>query len=322
LAVWQQIEAMEAGALDLWWVAATNPLVSLPDLARVRAALARCPLVVLSEAYAGSETAAAAHLVLPAAQWSEKEGTMTNSERRVTFCPAFRPPPGESRPDWQVFAELGRRLGHGNLFPAAATAADVHAEFVALTAGRVCDLSGLSHRLLAEAGPQQWPFPPGTPPGGEARRLYGDRHFPTPSGRARFLCDVPLGLAEPPCERFPLVLTVGRYLGHWHTMTRTAQVARLSAQHPEPLLEIHPNDALAHGLADGGMARVHSRRGSVSVRVQITPRIRPGTLFLPMHWGASQVLACEANLLTHEQACPHSLQPELKAAAVWVESLV
>jgi ferredoxin-nitrate reductase len=118
------------------------------------------------------------------------------------------------------------------------------------------------------------------------------------------------------------VLTVGRYLGHWHTMTRTAQVARLSAQHPEPLLEIHPNDALAHGLAEGGMARVHSRRGSVSVRVQITPRIRPGTLFLPMHWGASQVLACEANLLTHEQACPHSLQPELKAAAVWVESLV
>jgi ferredoxin-nitrate reductase len=117
------------------------------------------------------------------------------------------------------------------------------------------------------------------------------------------------------------VLTVGRYLGHWHTMTRTAQVARLSAQHPEPLLEIHPNDALAHGLADGGMARVHSRRGSVSVRVQVTPRIRPGTLFLPMHWGASQVLACEANLLTHEQACPHSLQPELKAAAVWVEAL-
>jgi len=321
LAVWQQIEAMEAGGLDLWWVAATNPLVSLPDLARVRAALARCPLVVLSEAYAGSETAAAAHLVLPAAQWSEKEGTMTNSERRVTFCPAFRPPPGESRPDWQVFAELGRRLGHGNLFPAAATAADVHAEFVALTAGRLCDLSGLSHRLLAEAGPQQWPFPPGTPAGGEARRLYGDRHFPTPSGRARFQCDVPLGLAEPPCERFPLVLTVGRYLGHWHTMTRTAQVARLSAQHPQPLLEIHPNDALAHGLADGGMARVHSRRGSVSVRVQVTPRIRPGTLFLPMHWGASQVLACEANLLTHEQACPHSLQPELKAAAVWVEAL-
>jgi anaerobic selenocysteine-containing dehydrogenase len=119
LAVWQQIEAMEAGALDLWWVAATNPLVSLPDLNRVRSALARCPLVVLSEAYADSETAAAAHLVLPAAQWSEKEGTMTNSERRVTFCPAFRPPPGESRPDWQVFAELAAASAMGTSSPPA-----------------------------------------------------------------------------------------------------------------------------------------------------------------------------------------------------------
>ncbi|MEY3963469.1 MAG: hypothetical protein RLZZ106_724, partial [Cyanobacteriota bacterium] len=111
LAVWQQIEAMERGALGLWWVAATNPLVSMPSLDRVKAAAARCPLVVLSEAYAGTETAAVAHLLLPAAQWSEKTGVMTNSERRVTLCPAFRQPPGEARPDWAIFAELGRRLG-------------------------------------------------------------------------------------------------------------------------------------------------------------------------------------------------------------------
>lgn len=330
LTVWQQIEAMERGDLDLWWVAATNPLVSLPSLDRVRAAALNCPLVVLSEAYAGSETAAVAHLLLPAAQWSEKEGVMTNSERRVTLCPAFRQPPGEARPDWAVFAELGRRLGFEAQF-AWRSAAEVYDEFVALTRGRLCDLSGLSHGLLAEHGPQQWPFPAGTAPGGGQARLYGPEdpfpgappghRFPTPSGRARLHADPPLGLAEPPCEQWPLVLTVGRYLGHWHTMTRTAHVARVVKQHPEPLLEVHPGDARRFGLVQHGWAEVSSRRGTVSARVEISERIRPGTVFLPMHWGASQANACEANRLMHELACDHSGQPELKAAAVRIRPL-
>ncbi|MCP9890098.1 nitrate reductase [Cyanobium sp. Aljojuca 7D2] len=315
LAVWQQIEAMERGELGLWWVAATNPLVSMPSLDRVRAAVAQCPLVVLSEAYAGTETAEVAHLLLPAAQWSEKSGVMTNSERRVTLCPAFRQPPGEARPDWAIFAELGRRLGFDDQFRYGSTA-EVYAEFVALTAGRVCDLSGLSHALLAQHGPQQWPFPAGTAPGGGQPRLYTDHRFPTASGRARLLAEQPFGLAEPPCDSYPLVLTVGRYLGHWHTMTRTVHVARVSKQHPEPLLEVHPIDADRHGLLDGEPAEVSSRRGTISARVQITEKIRPGTVFLPMHWGASQPNACEANRLMHEEACEHSKQPELKAAAV------
>jgi ferredoxin-nitrate reductase len=209
LAVWQQVEAMERGELDLWWVAATNPLVSLPSLDRVREAVANCPLVVLSEAYAGTETEAVAHLVLPAAQWSEKEGVMVNSERRVTLCHAFRLPPGEARPDWAIFAELGRRLGFGQQF-GWRDAGEVYSEFVALTAGRVCDCSGLSHRLLAEHGPQQWPFPAGTAPGGGQARLYGDLHFPTPSGRARLWADPPLGLAEPRA-RATLRIGIGRF---------------------------------------------------------------------------------------------------------------
>ena len=330
LAVWQQIEAMERGALGLWWVAATNPLVSMPSLDRVKAAAARCPLVVLSEAYAGTETAAVAHLLLPAAQWSEKTGVMTNSERRVTLCPAFRQPPGEARPDWAIFAELGRRLGFEAQF-GYGSAAEVYAELVALTAGRVCDLSGLSHGLLAEHGPQQWPFPVGTAPGGGQARLYGavdpfpaapaGHRFPTANGRARLLAEQPFGLAEPPCDTYPLVLTVGRYLGHWHTMTRTAHVARLRKQHPQPLLEVHPADAERHGLSDGGLAEVASRRATVTARVQVTEQIRPGTVFLPMHWGASQEEPCEANRLMHEQACPQSKQPELKAAAVRLRPL-
>jgi ferredoxin-nitrate reductase len=335
LAVWQQIEAMERGALDLWWVAATNPLVSMPSLDRVRAALANCPLVVLSEAYAGTETEAVAHLVLPAAQWSEKEGVMVNSERRVTLCRAFRQPPGQARPDWAIFAELGRRLGFGQQF-GWRDAAAVYAEFVALTAGRLCDSSGLSHRLLAEQGPQQWPFPAGTEPGGGQARLYGPplatdaafpgaaagQRFPTPSGKARLWADPPLGLAEPPDAAYPLVLTVGRLLGHWHTMTRTVHVARVAKAHPEPLLEVHPHDAARAGLGEGGEAQVRSRRGALRVKLQLTERIRPGTVFLPMHWGASQgELACEANRLMHELGCPISKQPELKGAAVVLEPL-
>ena len=327
--VWEQIEAMERGELDLWWVAATNPLVSLPSLDRVRAAVARCPLVVLTEAYAGTETEAVAHLVLPAAQWSEKAGVMVNSERRVTLCPAFREPPGEARPDWAIFAELGRRLGFERPF-AWPDAAAVYDEFVALTAGRVCDSSGLSHALLADHGPQQWPFPAGTAPGGGQARLYGDddpfpgaptgHRFPTASGRARLWADPPLGLAEPPDDAYPLVLTVGRYLGHWHTMTRTAHVERVVRQHPGPVLEVNPGDAEAAGLADGERGQLRSRRGCVLVTVQLSERIRSGTVFLPMHWGASQGdLACEANRLMHELGCPLSRQPELKAAAVCLQ---
>ena len=177
------------------WVAATNPLVSMPWLDRVRAAALRCPMVVLTEAYANTETAAVAHLVLPAAQWSEKAGVMTNSERRVTLCPAFREPPGEARADWAIFAELGRRLGFEEQF-SYGSAAEVYAELVALTAGRVCDLSGLSHGLLAEHGPQQWPFPQGTAPGNGQARLYGDGRYPTPSGRTQLLADPPLEIGR------------------------------------------------------------------------------------------------------------------------------
>ena len=260
-----------------------------------------------------------AHLVLPAAQWSEKTGVMTNSERRVTLCPAFRTPPGEARADWAILADLGRRLGFTDAFDypeGPAGAAAIHAEFVAITAGRPCDMAGLSHGLLAAHGPQQWPFPAGTAPGGGSARLYTDHRFATPDGRARFWADAPGGAAEPPCSDYPLVLTVGRYLGHWHTMTRTGRVERLRHEHPEALLEVHPDDARAAGLCDGGWAQVCSRRATITARVLITDGIRPGTVFLPMHWGASQPNPCEANRLMHDLCCPRSRQPELKGAAV------
>ena len=321
LDAWEQVKAMERGELDLWWVAATNPLVSMPDLDRVKAAMRRCPLVVVSEAYADSETSHYAHLLLPAAQWSEKDGAMTNSERRITYCPAFRRRFGESRPDWEVFAEVGRRLGYEKQF-SYDKASDVYREFAQLTHGRLCDVSGLSHALLEHEGPQQWPFPAGSTPGGDAKRLYNDHHFATPSGKARFCTEQPLGLAEPPCETYPLVLTVGRYLGQWHTMTRTGKVERLNKMHPEPLLEIHPRDAQEFKLRNGELAAISSRRGHLTATVEVTDRIRPGCVFLPMHWGFTQENACEANTLMHDQACPVSKQPELKACSVIVAPAV
>ncbi|MAR07119.1 MAG: nitrate reductase catalytic subunit [Cyanobium sp. NAT70] len=321
LSAWQQVEAMEKGELDLWWVAATNPLVSMPDLDRVKAAMQRCPLVVVSEAYATSETSHYAHLVLPAAQWSEKAGAMTNSERRVTYCPAYRRPHGQSRADWEVFAEVGKRLGFENQFNYS-SAEEVYQEFTQLTRGRLCDVSGLSHRLLEREGPQQWPFPQGCEPTSKAKRLYVDHHFSTTNGRARFCTEQPLGLAEPPCDLYPLVLTVGRYLGQWHTMTRTAKVDRLNKMHPEPLLEIHPDDAHDLGVINGQLTAINSRRGHLTARAKVTDRIRKGLVFLPMHWGFTQEQACEANTLMHDKACPISKQPELKACAVIVAPVV
>ena len=321
LSAWQQVEAMERGELDLWWVAATNPLVSMPDLERVKNAMQRCPLVVVSEAYADTETSHYAHLLLPASQWSEKAGAMTNSERRVTYCPSFRPRHGESRPDWEVFAELGRRLGFAEQFTYESSA-EVYAEFTTLTEGRVCDVSGLSHGLLQAHGSQQWPFPKGQEPTRTSKRLYVGKRFPTASGRARFQSEAPLGLAEPPCDVYPLVLTVGRYLGQWHTMTRTGMVQRLNDMHPEPRLEMHPEDAKAYGVDDNGLAAITSRRGTLTARVTLTDRIRRGSVFLPMHWGFTQNEACEANTLMHEESCPISKQPELKASAVVVAPAV
>ena len=309
------IEAMEKGEIDLWWVAATNPLVSMPDLNRVKAAIQNCSLVVLSEAYTNTETSHYAHLLLPAAQWSEKAGVMTNSERRITYCPAFRPCFGQSRPDWEIFAEVGQKLGFIDQFTYDSSS-EVYSEFTALTSGRLCDSSGLNHELLKSIGPQQWPFPRESNPTKEAKRLYEDKRFATPNGRAQFYTKQPLGIAEPPCDMYPLVLTVGRYLGQWHTMTRTGKVNRLNKMHPEPLLEIHPMDAKEMNIKDGELSALNSRRGYLTVRVKETVRIRRGTVFLPMHWGFTQTNHCETNNLMHEQSCPISKQPELKASAV------
>jgi len=324
LAAWDMMVGLEQGAVGVFWVAATNPAVSMPDIERTKAALRRSPFTILQDAYYPTETAEYAHVLLPAAQWGEKSGIMTNSERTVTYCPAFRDRPGEARADWEIFAAVGRRLGFEKQF-AAQTSADVYAEFVQLTAGRVCDMTGLSHPRLADEGPIQWPCPqaetPETASTKHDKRLYTDFRFPTPNGRAQFAAFHEQGLTEPPDPEFPFVLTNGRLYGHWHTQSRTGRIDKIRKMHPEPLLEMHPIDAQHLKVQSGDWVEVRSRRGYARLKVVVTQYIRRGVLFIPMHWGALWADAAECNALTHPAVCPISLQPELKASAVAVEPI-
>ena len=316
LTVWEMIQGLETGNVGLLWIAATNPAVSMPDLERTKAALKKSPFTVYQDAYYPTETAEYAHVLLPAAQWGEKTGTMTNSERRVTLCSAFRAPVGQARPDWAIFAEVGRRLGFADKFTFT-TSAEVYAEFVGLTKGRPCDMSGLSHELLKQEGAQHWPFPAGIRRTNSAR-LYTDFRFNTADGRARFGAYHSRGLAEPPDPEYPLVLTVGRLYGHWHTQTRTGRIEKICQMHPQPFLEIHPRDAQKLNIQEDDMVEVRSRRGWAKFPAKVTAAISPGTVFVPMHWGALWADNAEANALTHPEACPDSKQPELKACAVRV----
>jgi ferredoxin-nitrate reductase len=312
-AAWDIITGLEAGEVGFLWIAATNPAVSFPDLDRTKAALQRSPFTVYQEAYYPTETSAYAHVLLPAAQWSEKTGVMTNSERRVTLCPSFRKAKGEARADWEIFAEVGRRLGFGEQF-AFKNSAEVYAEFVQATRGRVCDMTGMSHARLAEEGPRQWPCPKdGTV---DSARLYTDLRFPTADGRARFAAYHSKGLAEPPDAHYPYVLTTGRLYGHWHTQTRTGRIEKIRKMHPNPFIEIHPRDAKAIGVQDKDWVEVQTRRGTARFPVTVTRSIAPGAVFVPMHWGSLWADQAEANALTHPEVDPDSLQPELKACAV------
>ncbi|MEB3274065.1 MAG: molybdopterin oxidoreductase family protein [Prochlorothrix sp.] len=320
---WSMITGLETGEVQFLWIAATNPAVSMPDLKRTQAALQRSPFTVYQDAYYPTETAHYAHLVLPAAQWGEKTGIMTNSERRVTLCSAFRPPVGQAKADWEIFAEVGRRLGFEAQF-AFANSAEVFAEFVQLTRDRLCDMTGLSHDRL-QAAPLHWPCPDSEPRVQAAdrpeQRLYTDLVFATPDGLARFKPFHGQGLAEPVDPAYPFVLTVGRLYGHWHTQTRTGHIEKIRKLHPRPLLEIHPKDAKKLGIQNETWVEVRSRRGSTKFQAQVTKAISPGVLFAPMHWGALWAEDAEANVLTHSEACPISLEPELKACAVQVHPL-
>ena len=315
-------EALERGEVKAVWIGCTNPAQSLPDQRRVRAALARAELVVVQEAYVDAETVAFADVLLPAAAWGEKDGTMTNSERRVSRARAAAPPPGEARPDWEIGVDFARRLARrlgrrdgDRLFPYT-TAEQVFDEHRQTTRGRDLDITGLSYALLEQRGPQQWPYPEGAQAG--ATRLYTDGRFATPSGRARFPSAPYRPVAEARDDAFDLALTTGRLRDQWHGMSRTGTVARLYAHTPEPVIALHPAELARRGLTDGDLASVKSRRGALILRVQASTDVAEGQAFVPMHWGARFLSGGGINALTLPAVDPTSRQPELKHAAIAV----
>ena len=314
----EMFEGAARGDIRALWIVGTNPAASMPDLDFVEKALRQAELVVVQDAYHPTETTVFADVLLPAAQWPEKDGVMTNSERRLTYLPKLVEPPGEARPDTEIFTRVAAELGFKASFPTARTS-EIFDEFAALTAGTPCDYAGVSHARLVADGPLQWPVPRADHAG--TARLYGDGRFPTADGRAHFVAVEHTDLVEPADARFPLTLTTGRVRDHWHTLTRTANAPALISRTPEPLLELHPRDARAAGVADGDFVEVSSRRGMAIAQCRVTETIRAGTCFLPFHWGRRLGFWKSANNLTLSARDPVSAQPELKACAVRIRRL-
>jgi assimilatory nitrate reductase catalytic subunit len=314
-------EAVHDGAIRALWIAGTNPAVSLPRSNRVRETLQRCPFVVVADVR-HNDTTELAHVCLPAMAWSEKDGTVTNSERCISRQRAFRPVPGEARPDWWMFTHLARRMGFGEAFPYRRPA-EIFREHAALSAfenggERIFDIGGLA--AVGDAAydahdPVQWPV---RGDGASSPRLFGDGRFAHPDGRAR-LVPTPF---RPPAETREdgreLMLNTGRVRDQWHTMTRTGDVPSLAQHTPEPLLDMHPDDAARVQIVDGGFARIESRHGAAIMRVCVTEAQTSGEVFAAMHWSQNNSSVGPADGLVGGACDPVSGQPELKATAVRV----
>ncbi|PPE69193.1 molybdopterin-dependent oxidoreductase [Caldimonas thermodepolymerans] len=325
----EMFEAAARGEIKALWIACTNPAQSLPDQRTVHRALERCEFVVVQEAFAGTATASYADLLLPATTWGEKDGTVTNSERRISRVRPAVPPPGQARHDWQVAVDFARRLearlprrrtDGATLFPYETPEA-IWNEHRESTRGRDLDITGMSYAML-ERAPQQWPLPEGASHG--RARLYEDGRFPTPDGRARFADVKYAPVAEPRDARYPFSLTTGRLRDQWHGMSRTGMLGRLFGHVAEPAVELHARDMARLGLRDGDLVHVASRRGALVLPARTSGEVAPAQAWIPMHWGEEFLSGCSesgepvygVNALTTPACCPHSRQPELKHAAV------
>ncbi len=348
LAAVDMFEAAARGEIKAMWIMCTNPLVSMPNIDVVEAAMKKLDLLIVTDAYHPTDTTRYAHVLLPAAQWSEREGVMTNSERRITYLPRIVDPVGQAKPDWRILADVAAAMGFAEDFAYESSAA-VFDEFTQLTRGRMCDYSGVNYQRLRTEGPLQWPVPNCEHPG--TVRLYSGLHedqsssteassrgsdsgfegvdatvdggedrktFATADGKATFHAPEFVPPAELPNRRFPLLLTTGRVRNQWHTMTRTGKSESLLKGAREPFLEIHPIDAVRRQIENEDVVEIRSRRGAVWAKARVTDKIRPGACFMPFHWGRMAGPLSAANNLTLAAVDPLSLEPELKACAVEV----
>ena len=316
----EMFDALEKGKLKAIWIICTNPVVSMPNAHKVERALKKAAFVVVQDISHNSETTKYADLLLPAAGWLEKEGTMTNSERRISYLPKLIDPPGEAIPDAEILWRFAQAMDFKGFDYQ--NASEVYDEHCLLTKGTNIDISGLNYDRLKSEGSFQWPVPHPTHPG--TPRLFSDFKFHTNDLKAHF--NAPLSLynsSETTDVNFPLVLNTGRIRDQWHTRTKTGKVKRLQTHIPQPYLEINMVDAYLRKLKEGDIALIKSRRGEVQVKVKISADIREGVVFLPMHWG--KILNNDfgrANNITNDLIDPVSKEPDFKYCAVQVEKFI
>jgi assimilatory nitrate reductase catalytic subunit len=325
-------DAMLEGRIKAVWIMGTNPVVSLPDADRAKRALDACELVVCSDIIERTDTNAHAHVLLPALGWGEKDGTVTNSERRISRQRPFLPTPGEARADWRIVCEVARRLGFAGGF-GFESPRDIFVEHARLTAfrnheprgdglaaaPRQLDLGGLaslSQPAYEALQPVQWPVHEdgtGTP------RLFTAGRFAHADGRARFVATTARLPAHAPDREYPLVLNTGRVRDQWHTMTRTGKSHRLAGHISEPYVDMHPHDALRSGVREGELARVHSKWGAMVARVRQGGGILAGNVFVPIHWNDQFASDARVGGLVNPVVDPVSGEPEFKHTPVRVE---
>jgi len=309
------VEAALAKKIRALWVIATNPVVSFPNLGVLQQSLEGLDFFVVQDGFHPTPTSELADLVLPAAIWGEKEGTYTNSERRVSKVNAAVAPPGEAQSDFDIFLAVAEKLGcREELFPGWRGPQDAFAEWKGVSAGRLCDYSGLDYVLLETRGGIQWPFPAGATEV-TTSRLYSDGNFQTEDGKARLLPIEWEPFPEQPTEDYPFVLNTGRTVEHWHTRTKTAQVAILQHLSPNAWLEMNPRDAETLKLLPHAHVDIVSKRGRTSgVELRITEIIAPGQVFMPFHFAETNI-----NEVTQSAFDPFSREPNYKQCAVRIE---
>ena len=323
----EMFDAIKKGDIKAVWIACTNPAHSMPDLNNVLEAMQTAELVVLQDAFNNTDSNQYADVFFPATTWGEKEGTVTNSERRITRLQSASPKPGEARHDWEIVVDFAQRLekklatkslSGASLFnyPTTESVFNEHRE---TTRGRDLDITGLSYQLLEQQGPQQWPFKEGATSG--KARLYTDGVFQKPNGKAQFHHAVYKGTADKTDARHPLHLLTGRLRDQWHGMSRTGTVAQLYNHVEEPVMSMNQDDMTRRQLKSGDIVKLSNKRGSLNIRVQQSEEDIPAETFIPLHWGSQSMSGLGVNALMPPTFDKTSKQPELKHTAIKIEKL-
>ena len=319
--------AVHEGKVKAVWVMATNPAVSLPQAKSVQAALAHCEFVVVSDCMQQTDTTQYAQVLLPALTWGERDGTVTNSERRISRQKRFLPAPGQAKPDWWIIGEVAKKMGFGGSFSYSGPQ-QIFTEYARLSGcqnqgSRDLDIAALGNLTESEydtLAPVQWPLRAENGSVKGAKRLFADGRFFTSSKKAQFVAIQPRPPAQAVSEEYPFILNTGRVRDQWHTMTRTAKAPKLNEHTPEPYAELHTGDAGHLGVNSGELVKIISQYGDIIVRAKIADEHRQGSVFVPMHWNRQFASNAGVDAIVNAALDPISGQPEFKHTPVRVES--